>query len=58
MKSIEQYKNIDPDLQELSDEEVSKLCDDFQKLAQFAFEQWVTGSKYRQWFLSAEVSQI
>lgn len=58
MKSLDHYKKTEPALEGLSDEEALRLCDDFQQIAQLAFEEWVLGSKYRQWFLPPEITKI
>lgn len=40
MLSIEQCRKIDPELKDLSDEEVFEVLRDFYGLSQLAFEKW------------------
>jgi hypothetical protein len=40
MLTLEQYRKIDPRLNDLSDEEAREIIDDLYKLAQLALEDW------------------
>ena len=49
MLTLEQCRQIDPDLSKLSDEELAKIRDALYKLGQIIFDDWLTetyGSKY------------
>lgn len=48
MKSVQNYRKIDPSTVNLSDEELVQLCDDYREIIQLAFESWIeqkSGSK-------------
>lgn len=40
MLSVEQYRKIDPTLNDLTDEEIREIRDAQHKLAKLAFEKW------------------
>lgn len=51
MLSIEQLRRIDPDLTDLTDEELLNICDQCYALGQLIFDSWLearqeNGSKY------------
>jgi hypothetical protein len=49
MLTLEQCRQIDPELKKLSDEELTKVREALYKLGQIIFDDWITekrGSKY------------
>lgn len=54
MLSLEKCRQLDPELEGLSDEELLQIRDNFYEIAQLGFESWLekqSGSKNLEWLL-------